>query len=43
MVFFFAIAAYVLLAAMVTIITIDVIKNPPIKEIKRLLNQHEWR
>lgn len=40
---FFALAAYALLAAMAIIIAIGVIKNPPIKEIKRLMNDHEWR
>lgn len=39
MVFFFAIAAYALLATMVTIISIAAIKNPLIKEIKRLLKE----
>lgn len=37
MVFFFACAAYALLASFVAIITIGIIKNPPIREIKRLL------
>ena len=43
MVFYFTLAAYTLLTAMAILITIGVIKNPPIKEIKRLLNDHEWR
>ena len=36
---FFACAAYALLASFVVIISIGVIKDPPIREIKRLLKE----
>lgn len=35
----FACAAYALLASFVVIITIGIIKDPPIREIKRLLKE----
>lgn len=36
---FFGCAAYALLASFVVIITIGIIKDPPIREIKRLLKE----
>lgn len=36
---FFGCAAYALLAVMVAIITIGIIKEPPVREIKRLLKE----